>query len=469
MQKTKQNFWSEQFAERLLDSMAEGVFTLDAEGRITAWNPAMERITGYSPDEALGQPCKLLNFSRCFDQTCPSSISECGIFKKGVMDPTECQLQHKNGQFISVIKNARVVKNAQEQCLGVVETVTDLTELMQARQKAEEAQRRLVEVYQFGNIVGKSHAMQEVFNSIRLAAKSDATILIQGESGTGKELVASAIHYNSERGQGPIVTVNCSALTESLLESELFGHARGAFTGAHKDRIGRFEAADGGSMFLDEIGDISPFIQLKLLRAIQEKQVERVGESRKRNVDIRIIAATHKDLYKLVQDGSFREDLYYRLKVFPIFLPPLRSRREDIPLLIRHFIGKFNRKTGKQIQDLSPDAKRIMMDYNWPGNVRELENAMEHAFVLAGGDQIGIFDLPVEIRQMEYYNARPPEAMQEKPRTQKKITRQLLLELLQECEWNKAEVARRLGRSRTSVWKHMKKWGIPLAPPEEPQ
>ncbi|HMA67710.1 MAG TPA: sigma-54 dependent transcriptional regulator, partial [Desulfosalsimonadaceae bacterium] len=401
--------------------------------------------------------------------TCPSSISECGIFKKGVMDPTECQLQHKNGQFISVIKNARVVKNAQEQCLGVVETVTDLTELMQARQKAEEAQRRLVEVYQFGNIVGKSHAMQEVFNSIRLAAKSDATILIQGESGTGKELVASAIHYNSERGQGPIVTVNCSALTESLLESELFGHARGAFTGAHKDRIGRFEAADGGSMFLDEIGDISPFIQLKLLRAIQEKQVERVGESRKRNVDIRIIAATHKDLYKLVQDGSFREDLYYRLKVFPIFLPPLRSRREDIPLLIRHFIGKFNRKTGKQIQDLSPDAKRIMMDYNWPGNVRELENAMEHAFVLAGGDQIGIFDLPVEIRQMEYYNARPPEAMQEKPRTQKKITRQLLLELLQECEWNKAEVARRLGRSRTSVWKHMKKWGIPLAPPEEPQ
>jgi len=222
-------------------------------------------------------------------------------------------------------------------------------------------------------------------------------------------------------------------------------------------------------MFLDEIGDISPFIQLKLLRAIQEKQVERVGESRKRNVDIRIIAATHKDLYKLVQDGSFREDLYYRLKVFPIFLPPLRSRREDIPLLIRHFIGKFNRKTGKQIQDLSPDAKRIMMDYNWPGNVRELENAMEHAFVLAGGDQIGIFDLPVEIRQMEYYNARPPEAMQEKPRTQKKITRQLLLELLQECEWNKAEVARRLGRSRTSVWKHMKKWGIPLAPPEEPQ
>jgi len=460
MQKT--SVWSDQFAERLLDSMAEGVFTLDTDGNITSWNKAMERITGYAADEAVGQTCKLLKFSKCFDQSCPSSIAECGIFKKGTVDPTECQLEHKNGRYISVIKNARVVKNRKGDCLGVVETVTDLTELTQARQKVEEAQRKLLEVYQFGNIIGKSHAMQEIFNAIRVAAKSDATVLIQGESGTGKELVASAIHYNSERGQGPMVTVNCSALTESLLESEIFGHVRGAFTGAHRDRMGRFEEADTGTIFLDEIGDISPFIQLKLLRAIQEKQIERVGESRKRNVDIRIITATHKDLYGLVQAGNFREDLYYRLKVFPIYLPPLRNRREDIPLLTRHFIQKFNKKTGKQVQDLSPDAMRILMDYNWPGNVRELENAIEHGFVLANGDQLGIFDLPVEIRQMEYYTAHPPETPDPKPKPQQKVTRPLLIELLHECDWNKAEVARRLGRSRTSVWKYMKKYNIPL-------
>ncbi|MGM0451875.1 MAG: sigma-54 interaction domain-containing protein [Thermodesulfobacteriota bacterium] len=467
MHKQQYCIWSDRFAERLLDSMAEGVFTLDTRGVITSWNPAMERVSGYTADEAVGQSCQLLKFSRCFDRTCPSNISECGVFKKGTVDPTECQLQHRSGGFVSVIKNARVVTDDNGDVLGVVETITDLTELTQARQKVEEAQRKLVEVYQFGNIIGKSHAIQEIFNAIRVAAKSDATVLIQGESGTGKELVASAIHYNSERHKGSMVTVNCSALTESLLESELFGHVRGAFTGAHKDRMGRFEEADTGSIFLDEIGDISPFIQLKLLRAIQEKQIERVGESRKRNVDIRIITATLNDLYGLVQSGHFREDLYYRLKVFPIYLPPLRNRREDIPLLARYFIQKFNEKTGKLIQTLSPDAMRILMDYNWPGNVRELENAIEHAFVLVNGDQIGIFDLPVEIRQMEYYAARPPEPSNSRPtRPKQKVTRALLVELLQECAWNKAEVARRLGRSRTSVWKYMKKWGIPLNEPE---
>ncbi len=462
----KASIWSDQFAERLLDSMAEGVFTLDTQGRITSWNPAMERITGYACGEAIGRTCRFLKFSKCFDQTCPSSLAECGIFKKGTVDPTECQLEHKNGRHISVIKNARVVNNREGECLGVVETITDLTELTQARRKVEQAQRKLLEIYQFGNIIGKSHAMQEIFNAIRVAAKSDATVLIQGESGTGKELVASAIHYNSERGQGPMVTVNCSALTESLLESEIFGHVRGAFTGAHRDRMGRFEEADTGTLFLDEIGDISPFIQLKLLRAIQEKQIERVGDSSKRNVDIRIITATHKELYELVRSGNFREDLYYRLKVFPIYLPPLRNRREDIPLLTRHFIQKFNKKTGKRIQDLSPDAMRILMDYNWPGNVRELENAIEHGFVLANGDQLGIFDLPVEIRQMEYYAARPPETHVSRTKPQQKVTRPLLLELLHECDWNKAEVARRLGRSRTSVWKYMKKFEIPLDGPD---
>ncbi len=461
--------WSKQFAERLLDSMAEGVFTLDSSGYITTWNPAMERITGYTAAEAIGESCKLLNFSRCFDQKCPGSMEQCGILKKGTLDPTECQLEHKNGHMVSVIKNARVVKDDGGKLLGVVETVTDLTELTQARAKVEEAKRKLMEVYQFSNIIGNSHSMQEVFKAIQLAAKSDATVLIQGESGTGKEMVASAIHYNSDRAQGPMLTVNCSALSESLLESELFGHVKGAFTGAHRDRPGRFEESHTGTVFLDEIGDISPYIQLKLLRTIQEKQVERVGESRKRALDFRVIAATHKDLNQLVRKGHFREDLYYRLKVFPITMPPLKDRREDIPLLVKHFVHVFNRKTQKHIKDLTTDAMRLLMEYHWPGNVRELENAIEHAFVLCSGDRIGIFDLPLEIRQMEYYsltNADEPKnnSYNQNP---KRVTKDMLLHLLHDCGWNKAEVARRLGRSRTSVWQYMKKWDIPLEDPEK--
>ncbi|MFO7840022.1 MAG: sigma 54-interacting transcriptional regulator [Desulfosalsimonadaceae bacterium] len=454
--------WNKQFAERLLDSMAEGVFTLDAQGYITTWNPAMERMTGYTAAEAIGQSCRMLKFSKCFDQNCPSSMRECGILEKGSVDPTECHLEHRDGHIVSVIKNVRVVKDEDNQLLGVVETITDLTELNQVRMKFEEAQRKLVKTYQFGNIIGKSHAMQEVFNSIDMAAKSNATVLIHGESGTGKELVAGAIHYNSAREKAPMLTVNCSALSESLLESELFGHVRGAFTGATHDRIGRFEQAHTGTVFLDEIGDISTYIQLKLLRTIQEKQVERVGEATKREIDFRIIAATHKDLAALVRQGRFREDLYYRLKVFPITLPPLRHRREDIPLLANHFVEEFNKKTGKSIQGLSTDAMRLLMEYQWPGNVRELENAIEHAFVLCRGDQIGIFDLPVEIRQIEYFTPAQPAEKQTACARPAKVTKEALMQLLNDCGWNKAEVARRLGRSRTSVWQYMKKWDIPL-------
>jgi len=461
------DIWNNQFANLLLDSMAEGVFTLNADSIIRSWNPSMEKISGYTAKEAIGHTCKLLKFSNCFDRSCPGNAQECGIFQKGTVDPTECKLMHKNGHLVSVIKSARLVKNNNDSVVGIVETVTDLTELTLARQKIEETQQKLLEIHQFGNLIGKSHVMQEVFVAIKAAANSDATVLIQGESGTGKELVAGAIHYNHDRFQKPLVIVNCSALPESLLESELFGHIKGAFTGAHRDRKGRFEAADGGTIFLDEIGDISPFIQLKLLRAIQEKQIERVGESTKRYVDIRIITATHKNLYDRVAEGLFREDLYYRLKVFPIQIPPLRKRKKDIPLLIHHFINQFNQKTKKAIKGIAPDALRVLMDYQWPGNVRELENAIEHAFVLCSDNQISIFDLPLEIRQMEYRPAANDNPDLPPTRLGKKITRSRLLELLHECGWNKAEVARQIGKSRTSVWQYMKKWDIPLTMPED--
>ena len=270
------------FSSLLLESMADGVFSLDEKGRITSWNASIERITGYTANEAIGQPCAMLNFTQCFQKSCPGGIGDCGILQHDRLDGRECFLRHKQGHDVPVIKSARLVKDEKGTVKGVIETVTDLSELEKARRKAEEASRLLGEIHRFDKIIGKSHAMQQVFSSIKAAAASEATILIQGESGTGKELVARAIHHHSARKMMPFVTVSCSALSESLLESELFGHVRGAFTGAIRDREGRFEEADGGTIFLDEIGEISPFIQVKLLRVVQEHEIERVGESKKR-------------------------------------------------------------------------------------------------------------------------------------------------------------------------------------------
>ncbi len=462
--------WNRRFLSRIIESMADGVFTMDSQGNISSWNQSMERISGYTAKEALGRRCDLLNCSRCFGENCPANIEKCRIFTKEHIEVKECQLRHKDGHDVPVIKNASVVKDEDGVILGVVETVTDVTELNQARQRAEQAALRLGEIHRLDNIIGKSQAMRDVFTAIRAAADSDATIIIQGESGTGKELVAGAIHFNSMRKDKPLITVNCSALSESLLESELFGHARGAYTGAVRDRIGRFEETAGGTLFLDEIGELSSFIQVKLLRVLQEREIERVGESRKRKIDIRLITATHQNIYKLVSEGNFREDLYYRLKVFPITIPPLRQHKEDIPLLISHFVRIMNNKTGKQVMDTSREVMRTLMDHDWPGNIRELENAIEHAFVLCKTDRIELKDLPLEIRQRGKGRAvtkstitdNLPQQNQKQKLKQNNLTKENLLVLLADCAWNKAEVARRVGVSRTAIWKYMKKWDIPL-------
>ncbi|RJR50629.1 MAG: PAS domain S-box protein [Desulfobacteraceae bacterium] len=448
------------FAELLLQSMAEGVFTLNRLGEITTWNPAMEKITGYRANEAIGMDCSILSFNRCFTRRCPSGFLDCGIIRKGIGTPKECFLRHKDGHDVPVVKNARVMKDRDGEVVGVVETVMDLSELKKAREIAEEAARRLGEKHRFENMVGKSDTMTQIFSTIRYAAASDATILIEGESGTGKELVAAAIHASGPRADRTLVAVNCTALPESLLESELFGHVRGAFTGAMRDRTGRFEEAQGGTLFLDEVAELSPLIQVKLLRVLQEKEIERVGESRKRKVDIRVIAATNRDLYRRVREGFFREDLYYRLKVFPIHLPPLRKRREDIPLLVEHFIRAQNEKSGKSIRGVSHQSMKIFLDYPWPGNVRELENAIEHAFVLCTGEEIAVSDLPLELR--EGTRSDVPHGPPERGGRAAKLEREELLHLLDSSGWNKAEAGRRLGLSRTAVWKHMKRLGIPL-------
>ena len=457
-----------EFVKILLESIGDGIFVLDVQGQIVAWNAAMEKITGYSFDEVKGRHCSILNFSQCFEKECPTGIGDCGILEFGRVQPTECLLIHKNDHAISVSKNARVIRNKQNKTIGIVEAVTDLTELKNARLKMEEATRRLGTLNRLGGIIAKSQVMQNVFTFIKASAASDTTILVQGESGTGKELVAGAIHSIGERRDKPMIILNCSALSESLLESELFGHIKGSFTGANRDRMGRFEQAHGGTIFLDEIGEITPYIQVKLLRVLQQKEIERVGESRKRKIDIRIITATNKNLKTLVDAGLFREDLYYRLKVFPIYLPALRDRKEDIPLLVNHFIKMNNEKAATKAKGLTKSALKAFMDYSWPGNIRELANAIEHAFVLCSNRQIDVADLPLEIREAHMggvsveKNSRVDDDIQVEKSTL--LTREKLVELLRDSSWNKAEVARRVGLSRASIWKYMKKWNIPLQP-----
>ncbi len=452
------------WADLLLESLADGVFTLDHSGRFTSWNRSMERISGYSAGEALGKSCIMLGFNSCMGRRCPSSVIECDIFRHGAVDGRECMLRHKDGHDVPVLKSARLIRDAKGGILGVVETVTDLSELYEERKKAESAILRLGEMSRLDSIVGKSHDMQLVFAAVRAAALSDATVLIQGESGTGKELIARAIHHTGSRSSGPMVTVNCSALSEFLLESELFGHVKGAYTGALKDRAGRFEEGEGGTVFLDEIGELPPYIQVKLLRVLQEREVERVGDSKKRKIDIRVIAATNRNLMDQVRAGYFREDLYYRLKVFPIALPPLRKRKEDLPLLADHFIEKLNRKTGKTIRGLTEHALRVMMDHPFPGNVRELENAVEHAFVLCSSGLIDVPDLPVELRTPHGLPDHQPHAGKDGATgiDRSPLSRESLVHLLEQSGWNKAEAARRRGISRTAIWKYMKKFEIPL-------
>ena len=460
--------WNVHFLNQILDTMAEGLFTLDDNGTITSWNKSMEKISGYPAREAVGKGCGLLQCSRCYGKKCPADISKCGVMRHGKTETKECFIRHKDGHDIPVIKNARLATDDDKHVLGIVETITDLTELKKIKQTAEDAQRKLKKVYRLGNIIGKSAVMQNVFDAIRAAADSQANILIQGDSGTGKELVAGAIHYNSPNAEKPMITVNCSALSEALLESELFGHVKGAFTGAHRDRKGRFEEADQGTIFLDEIGELTPYMQVKLLRVLQEREIERVGDSKRIKINIRIIAATHKNLFDLTREGKFREDLFYRLKVFPINVPPLRDRRDDIPYLINHFIQKGNKRENKKISKVSTAGMKKIMEHSWPGNIRELENAIEHAFVLCNSNQIELADLPVELRetQMEKtvntFNQYDKTDQMKSNYQPHSLTRESLVNLLDDCGWNKAEVGRRINKSRTAVWKYMKKWDIPL-------
>ena len=323
---------------------------------------------------------------------------------------------------------------------------------------------QLKKKYQFENIIGDSEIIQKIFETIEKVADTDSTILILGESGTGKELIAKAIHYNSYRREGPFVPVNCAAIPSELLESELFGHEKGAFTNAIRTRIGRFELANGGALFLDEIGDMSPNLQSKLLRVLQERQFDRVGGIKTIKVDIRVIAATHRNLKKAVEEGTFREDLYYRLNVIPVEVPPLRKRVSDIPLLAHHFIDQFNKSKKREIQGIDPEALKRLMQYHWPGNVRELENVIERVVILSDRDIITLEDLPEKFQSLQETSQTVPMGIPEEgislDSAVSEFEKALILQALNKTGWVKNKAAQLLNLNRTTLIEKIKRQNL---------
>jgi PAS domain S-box-containing protein len=436
--------------EAIFGSVKDAIITVDPEIRIIEANKSTEAICGVAVKEIVGK-----TFSQCLN---PCSKS-CGEVLRRTLDKkitikeyrVECGHQQRHQQTVSVTSSPLL--DPKGNFMGAVLVIRDITLL-------RDLERELRERHQFQNIIGRSKKMQDTYRLLEDLSNLETTVLITGESGTGKELVARALHYSGQRAFKPFVTVNCSALAESLLESELFGHVKGAFTGAIKDKQGRFQAANGGTILLDEIGDISPLIQLKLLRVLQEKEFERVGESIPQRVDVRVIACTNKDLKEKVRRGEFRQDLYYRLKVVEILLPPLRERLEDLPLLVDHYCHIFNERFKKSIEGISNEVLGRFMEYPWPGNVRELEHVMEHAFVLCHGGVITLEHLPLEIRD---YEGSQKMAVQE-IRTQESNGAQEILNALNKVHWNKTKAARLLGISRRTVHRKIHSYQLSSEP-----
>lgn len=437
----------------VLNTMTNGLMIVDPQGIILAVNRAMETLTGYPAAELVGQSCAILDCDACKGMRPQGAARQCNLFRLGQVSRIRCTLRKKDGTPLIFLKNAAVLKDADGRVLGGVETLTDLTEILSRDEVICRLRRELAREDSFHGLVGRSPVMLQLFQLLKSAAVSDAPVLLTGESGTGKELAAAALHRLSPRAKGPFIRVNSAALTESLLESELFGHVKGAFTGADRTRVGRFEAAHGGSIFLDEIGDLPPATQAKLLRVLQEKTIERVGDHQPIPVDVRIITATNQDLARLMALGRFREDLYYRIGVIPIHLPPLRERREDIPLLAETFIQRAALKSGKDITGLSKAALEKLLAYEWPGNVRELMNVIDYAFVLCPEGLIEPEHLPAHLGSGPGAISPPWRPAVLRNREER---RELLLQALIRAGGKKAEAARLLGVSRVTLWKWLK-------------
>ncbi len=373
----------------ILDVLDQGLFTVDGNTCITSFNQAAERITGYAADEVIGTRCAEVFRTDLCDQVCPLRLS---IASRRPTRNREINIKSRDGRAIPISVSTAPLLTRGGKLLGGVEVFRDLTQI-------QDLKRRIDAQYRLSDIIGKSPAMRRIFDLLPLVAPSDSTVLVTGPSGTGKELIARTVHALSPRRKSPFVALNCAAIPETLLESELFGYKRGAFTDAKRDKPGRIAAAEGGTLFLDEIGDLPRLTQVKLLRFLQDRVYEPLGSNSSVRANVHVIAATNSDLLELVRVGTFREDLYFRLNVVQIEIPPLCQRAEDVPLLVSHYVRLFRESTGKAIQGLSEEAMACLMGYAFPGNVRELENVIERAFIMCQGDRIGVEHLPGSVVQ----------------------------------------------------------------------
>ena len=443
----------------VVNTLRDGIMIVNTRGAIVSVNKAFEQITGYTREELIGRTCEILHCEACSNDTLATVNGPwCSFFQGDEADQRKCLIRRKDGVTINALKNAALLHDAGGNVIGAVETLADLSELTEKDNQLEAFRQQLHSGDEFHGLVGSSVPMQRVFDMIENAAGSDAPVIIYGESGTGKELVSRAIHDIGARRDEPFVKVNCASLTESLLESELFGHVRGAYTGAYKDRIGRFEMANKGDIFLDEIGDLPIPTQTKLLRVLEEKVIERVGSSNPIATDVRIISATNKDLMRLVEQGGYRKDFFFRINVIPIFLPPLRDREGDIPLLSETLFQKMRLKSGKAIAGISKETMEILVNHTWPGNVRELKGAFEYAFVTCHEEIIQPCHLPETIlRPKATHQAAAPK---KSAFNLQAIQKQELLEILERTGGNQSKAAEILGVSRVTIWNRMKRYGI---------
>ncbi len=442
------------FLKSVLETMSDGLMVIDKDSTIRFFNRAAEEITGYRRKDVIGQKCAMIDGNVCSYLRESGNKRRCTLFEKGSMTGARCHLRARDGREIHLLKNAVLLKNSAGEVIGAVEVMTNVTSLDMKDLEIEKLKSELKNEYGFMGLLGTSPPMQKLFEQIQNAAASEAPVLISGESGTGKELIAEAIHKLSRRSKGPCVKVNCAALNEFLLESELFGHVRGAFTGAIKDRRGRFEVANSGSIFLDEIGDMPASMQVKLLRVIQEKELEKVGDHRTVSVNVRLITATNHDLSGLMESGAFREDLFYRINVIPIQTPPLRERSEDLPVLVSHLLERINLVNRKRIENVSPSAMKAFEAYHWPGNVRQLINALEYAAITCKGDTIGLQDLPEYLLSKgRTDNAGPIPLKQHRDKDR-------IIAVLAKHNGNRSLAARHLGVSRVTLWKMIKELKI---------
>ena len=444
----EQFFQDPRFLRQTVESMKDGLMVVDVDGNILFFNKAAEDITGYRREEVLGKQCTVLDTDTCAITTESGRQRKCDLFNIGSVCNKKCSIRSGDGRSVHLLKNAVVLRGCNDEIVGAVETITDITSLYNKELEIEELKQELRQEYWFMGLLGKSHTMQKLYGQIRSAASSEAPVIIYGESGSGKNLVASAIHKLSRRKDGPFITMNCASLNEHLLESELFGHKKGSFTGAVCDRMGRFEAASDGSIFLDEIADMPLLMQVKLLGVIENKVVERVGGQQPIPVNIRLISATNKNLEGLMPT-RFREDLYYRVGSIFINVPPLRDRIEDIPVIAFHYMKKISIVNNKDIRRISPQAIDLLINYSWPGNVRQLINALEHGAVTCKGDTVEVTDLP------DYVLSEKGRKGDVSADICGRIKSALTL-----YKGNKTLTARHLGISRVTLWKRLKELSI---------